>query len=138
MQVDRRGPLGIVLLVYAHVVVVPCEQGLGGRFELNPGVAVHDGVFAELGVVHHDAQVVVAVAAVHRNIDKQVVVAVPDVWNLDVLATEFLRGFVFTVDGVLEKTASLDFPAVVDAAASGQAGETACEKSANAKVCDCG
>ncbi len=48
-------------------------------------------------------------------------VIVPDIGDFDVVSLQFLRDFLTAIDAVLEVTAALDFPAVVDAAASGQA-----------------
>ena len=48
-------------------------------------------------------------------------VIVPDEWNFDVVALQFLRDFLTAIDAVLEVSASLDFPAVIDAAACSKA-----------------
>ena len=121
LQIERRRPLGIVFLVYCGVIVVADKDRFGGCLDLEPGVACHDCIFTELGLVDHDVHLVLAFAAFNRNFNQQVMVIVPDIGNFDVVSLQFLRDFLTAIDAVLEVTAALDFPAVVDAAASGQA-----------------
>jgi len=121
VQVDECRPLGIVFLVNRNVVAVAYEVRLGRSFDLNPGVRAYGRILAELGFVHHDADLVSACAAFHRNLDQEVMVTVADEGNFDVVAVEFLRNFVLPVDGVLEKAATFDFPAVINAATGAKA-----------------
>lgn len=67
MQVDGRRPFGIVFLVNRNVIAVAFEERLGGTLDLNPCVARNDAVFAELWLVDHNAELVLALAAFHRN-----------------------------------------------------------------------
>ena len=119
VQVDVRCPLGVVFLVDGHVAAVASDKRFGGAFYLNPSICRNDSVFAELRVVHHDVHLVFAIAAVHRDFNQEVMVAVADEGDFYVFTFQFLRDFVLAVDGVFEKSAALDFPTVVDAAASG-------------------
>ena len=121
LQIECRRPLGIVFLVYCGVIVVADKERFGGCLDLKPGVACHDCIFTELGLVDHDVHLVLAFAAFNRNFNQQVMVTVPNVGNFDVISLQFLRDFLTAIDAVLEVTAAFDFPAVVDAAASGQA-----------------
>ncbi len=121
LQIKCRRPLGIVFLVYCGVIVVADKDRFGGCLELEPGVACHDCVFTELGFVDHDIHLVLAFAAFYGYFNEQVMVIVPDIGDFDVVSLQFLRDFLTAIDAVLEVTAAFDFPAVVDAAASGQA-----------------
>jgi len=121
MQIDVRRPFDLVLLVNGNVVVVALEEGFGGAFDLNPRVTWNDIVFAELGVVDHDAQAVFTDALFHRDFDKQIMVAVANVGNFNIVSAQFLCDFLAIVDAVLDKTAAFDFPAVIDAATGGKA-----------------
>ena len=67
MQVDGRCPFGIVFLINRDVVAVAFEERLGGALDLNPCVAWNDAVFAKLWLVDHNAELVLALAAVHRD-----------------------------------------------------------------------
>ncbi len=120
MQVDGRGPLGVVFLVYGNVVAVAYDERLRRPFDLYPCLVGDDVVLAELGTVHHNAQLVLALAAFCRNLDEQVVVAVPDVGDFDIGTVQFLRDFFAAVDAVLDESAAFDFPAVVDSATGGK------------------
>ncbi len=120
MDVDGRCPLGVVFLVDIHVVVFTFYKRFGRAIDLNPCLAWDDVVFAELGVIYHNLQLVLAFATVYRNFYLQVMVLVSDVGYFDVVPVQFLHDFFAVVDAVLEETASLDLPAIVDAATSGK------------------
>ena len=135
MQIDGRRPFDVVFLVNRHVVAISLEECFGGAFDLNPRVARDDVVFAEPGLVYHETELVFAFAAVYRYFNEQVMVAVAYKGDFDIVFVEFLRNFVFVVDAILEESTALDFPTVVDAAASGEAcgtyedsGENRCEE----------
>ena len=121
MQVDGGGPLGIVFLVDVDVVAVSRNICFGDAFELKPGVSRDNVVHPEFWIVDHDSESFLAFAVFHRDSYLQVMVSVAYVWNFHVVAIEFLLNFVFAVYTVLEKSAALHFPAVVDAATGGKA-----------------
>ena len=121
MNVDSRCPLGVVFLVDIHVVVFAFDQCFGRSFDLNPCLAWDDVVFAELGVIYHDLQLVSAFAAIYGNFYLQVMVLVSDVGNFYIVPVQLLRDFFAIVDAVLEESSALDLPAVVNAATGGKA-----------------
>ena len=130
MDVYGRGPLGVVFLVYIHVVVFTFYKRFWGAVNLNPCLAWDDVVLAELGVIYHNLQLVSAFAAVYGNFYLQVMVLVSDVGDFYVLPTELLSNFFAVIDAVLEETAALDLPAVVNAATSGKACAEHCAQDA--------
>ena len=136
MQVDGGGPLGIVFLVDVDVVAVSRNICFGDAFELKPGVSRDNVVHPEFWIVDHDSESFLAFAVFHWDSYLQVMVSVAYVWNFHVVAIEFLLDFVFAVYTVLEKSAALHFPAVVDAATGGSAraqDQAQCARGGNGK-----
>ena len=119
MQVYGGSPLRIVFLVDIHVIAVALDVRFGRTFNLDPCVAWNDAVFAKSGVIHHDAQLIFARTASRRNRYEQVVLVVADIGDFHIVSFEILLDFGTVVDPVLDESAALDFPAVVDPAASG-------------------
>ena len=119
MQVDVCCPFRVVFLVYRHVIVVAGEKRLGSTVDLDPGVALNGRILGELGLVHHDAQLMIVFAALGRERYQQVMVAIAYERDFHIVSFEFLRDFFAVVDAVLDESAAFDFPAVVDAAACG-------------------
>ena len=114
LQVHVGGPLDVVFLVDRNVVAVALEVCYGRSLLFYVGVVVHNGVLAELRLVYHDVDEAAAFAIFYGNLDKKVMVAVPYKWNFHVFPFQLLLDFFFSVDGVLEESAALDFPAGVD------------------------
>ena len=136
MQIEGGRPLGVVFLVYGYVIVAASEESFGGCLDLHPCVIGDNRVFAEFWLADHDIQLVIACTAFHGNFDEQVMVAVPDEGNFDVVSLQFLCDFFAVIDVVLEVTAAFDFPTVVDAAASGQASNDTRDEKSRCELCE--
>ena len=136
LQVDKGCPFGIVLLVKGNVIAVTLDGGDGACRCLEPSVAGDDGILAELGLVDHDAELLAAFVAFCRELDQDVMVPIADERDFYIVPFEFLRDFGFAIDGILEESAALDFPAVVDAAARAKASCTYAKSCTEAKPCN--
>ena len=129
MQVYGRCPLCVIFLVDIHVIAIALDICFGRTVDLNPGVARYYAVFSKSGVVYHNAQLVVTRTSLCGNRYEQIMVLVAYKRNLDIVPFEFLIYFGTVIDAVLDKSATFDFPAVVDAAT----GRKACNDERNEK-----
>ena len=136
LQIERRRPLGIVFLVYCGVIVVADKECSRRCLDLEPGVVCDDCVFSELGLVDHDVHLVFAFTVFYGYFNEQVMVVVPDIGDFHVVTLQFLCDFLTVIDTVLEVTAALDFPAVVDAATGSQASNDTRDEKKRCELCE--
>lgn len=136
LQMECRRPLGIVFLVYCGVIVVADKECSRRCLDLEPGVACDDCVFSELGGVDHDVHLVFAFTVFYGYFNEQVMVVVPDIGDFHVVTLQFLCDFFTVIDTVLEVTAALDFPVVVDAATGSQASNDSRDEKSRCELCE--
>ena len=132
VQGKVRRPGGIVLLVEVDGTAVGENLGPFRIFDDNPGILpLYGGVIAQGGPVHHDRELVAAAAFLGARLQVQVMVAVVDERDFDVVRIELDGVALPAIDLVLDVASALHFPTVVDAAA-GDKPERQCHGGRNA------
>ena len=118
VQRKIRCPRGIVLLVKVDGARIRKNRRLFRIARDEPGILpLYGGIVAQDGLVYHERQLVALVAFLGPGLYVQVVVAVADEGDFDIVVRELDGVFLAIVYRVLDVAAALHFPAVVDAAA---------------------
>ena len=116
-QLEVCGPGRIVLLVKRDDAAVCKNDRVWRCFQADPGILLYHLVFAKERPVDHDGELVAVVAFIHASLEKEVVVSVVDEGNFHITLVQFDFPILGALDTVLEVSAALDFPTIVNLAA---------------------